>query len=88
MEDYDRNSIHREQSMIEYKRAVTKKYSINLDSRSVKSGCCGKMGQMTADTIENVGKHLSCGSCALILFINLILPGIGTLISAQFVSEN
>ena len=73
--------------MVEYKRSLTDKYSIQL-TKTAKEGCCGKMGQMTTDTIENVGKHLSCGSCALILFINLILPGIGTLISAQFVSEN
>ena len=48
-------------------------------------GCCGSLRKMTNETVADVGKNLNCGSCALIFLINLLLPGLGTIISVQFI---
>ena len=46
------------------------------------SGCIGKISTLTEHGIESVGSSASLGMGVLILFFNLILPGIGTLASA------
>lgn len=49
--------------------------------------CHERLGALTTDTISGVAPHLSPVTAVLVLVFNILLPGLGTLISSCLVKE-
>ena len=70
-----------------YNAQMTRKDSIRLMiDKTTKSCSCGRsLKERTSKSLADLDGHITMSKAVLILILNLLLPGIGTIISVYFV---